>query len=176
VIQALFCRLLTRAGRFDDATCRDHAARAERGCYNAAISHCAEAPYKRQWDSPMFLNVYSARCGLVAANIDPAGAVVRDTRGGTWALDQLASGAWAPELLGSKTAAELCPQAGASERDEVQRRLNQKVDEKTSALFTCPRCHRRNHTYRQVQIGGGDEASTFMCTCKVCGQNYEGTR
>jgi DNA-directed RNA polymerase subunit M/transcription elongation factor TFIIS len=99
---------------------------------------------------------------------------VQGVEEGTWALDRLASGVWPPEDLGAMSAAELCPRAGQAERDEVRRRLDQKVCEKTSALFACPRCHKRNHTYRQVQIGSGDEPSTFMCTCKECGNNYEG--
>lgn len=174
--RGLFYEILAHDDRFDDAKRRDYATRMERGCYNAAIARCAESAdaYQRQWSSPMFVNVYSGRCGLVSANVDPTGSVARGTEGGSWALDRLASGAWLPESLGAMTETELCPHAGKAERDEVMRRLNQKVDEKTSSLFACPRCHKRNHTYRQVQIGSGDEPSTFMCTCKECGQNYEG--
>ena len=173
--RALFYKILGQDPRFNEKTRRDFASQIERGCYNAVIDRCMESAdsYRRHWDSPMFLNVYSSRCGLVSANIDPGGAVVEEV-GESWALDQLASGAWLPESLGAMTAAELCPQAGRAERDEVARRLNQKVEEKTSSLFACPRCCKRNHTYRQVQIGCADELSVFMCTCKECGENFEG--
>jgi hypothetical protein len=174
-----FYEILSRDARFGtpgDQRLRDYATRIERGCYNASILRCTESAesYRRQWDSPMFRNVYSSRCGIISANIDPLGSVVQGVEEGTWALDRLASGVWPPEDLGAMSAAELCPRAGQAERDEVRRRLDQKVCEKTSALFACPRCHKRNHTYRQVQIGSGDEPSTFMCTCKECGNNYEG--
>jgi len=177
--RALFYAILARDPRFNspkDKKRRDYASRIERGCYNAAIARCAESAdsYRRRWDSPMFVNVYSGRCGLVAANIDPGGSVVKQVEGGAWALDRLATKVWLPESLGAMTATELCPLAGKAERDAVTHRLKQKVDEKTSSLFACPRCHKRNHTYRQVQIGAGDEPSTFMCTCKECGENYEG--
>jgi DNA-directed RNA polymerase subunit M/transcription elongation factor TFIIS len=178
-VRALFYAVLARDDRFDsdaDAKRRDYASLIERGCYNATISHCVDSAdsYRRQWDSEMFVAVYSARCGLVSANIDPAGTVVLGVEGGSWALDRLAAGEWEPEALGRMTATELCPQAGKAVRDKVNKRINQKIEEKTSALFACPRCHKRNHTYRIVQIGSGDEPSTFMCTCKECGQNYEG--
>lgn len=175
-IRALFYGLLAKDPRFDDPTRRDYAVRIEKGCYNAAIARCADSAeaYQRQWTSPMFVNVYSARCGLVAANIDPGGRIVQGVQGGAWALDRLATQAWAPEALGGMTESELCPEAGKAERAEVLLRLDQKVDEKTSTLFACPKCHKRNHTYRLVQIGGADEPSTFMCTCKECGTNYEG--
>ena len=177
--RALFYSVLIQDPRFDspeDAKRRDYASRIERGCYNASIVRCVDSAdsYRRQWDSPMFVAVYSARCGLVSANIDPTGMVVQGVEGGSWALDKLAAGEWNPEGLGAKSATELCPQAGKAVRDEVMIRVNQKIDEKTSSLFACPRCHKRNHTYRQVQIGAGDEPSTFMCTCKECGENYEG--
>lgn len=172
---SLFYGILARDERFDEKKRRDFASRIERGCYNAAIRQCTNSDdsYQRHWDNEMFVNVYSGRCGLVSANIDPSGAVAQSV-GGAWALDRLAAGDWQPEALGAMTETELCPQAGKADRDAVAHRLNQKVDEKTSTLFACPRCHKRNHTYRQVQIGAGDEPSTFMCTCKECGENYEG--
>jgi hypothetical protein len=177
--RALFYSVLARDPRFDsaaDKVRREYACQIERGCYNATIGRCVSSAdsYRRQWDSRMFVSVYSARCGLVSANIDPAGTVVRSVEGGSWALDRLASGAWCPEALGAMSATELCPQAGKAERDSVMRRCNQTIEEKTSSLFACPRCHKRNHTYRQLQIGASDEISTFMCTCKECGENYEG--
>ena len=177
--RALFYKILSQDPRFDspkDEKRRDYALRIEQGCYNATIARCKESAdsYQRQWDSPMFVSVYSGRCGLISTNIDPNGSVVKQVEGGTWALDQLASGDWPPESLGTMTAVELCPQAGKAERDVVMCRLNQKVEEKTSALFACTRCHKRNHTYRQVQIRSGDEPSTFKCTCKECGEHYEG--
>lgn len=174
--RAMFYKFLAQDPRFNEAQCREYAKQIERGCYNAAIARCAESAdsYRRQWDSPMFVNVYGGRCGSVAANIDPQGAVAKNVEGGTRALDCLASGEWKPAALGEMSASDLCPQAGKAERAIIMQRVNQKIEEKTSALFRCPRCHMRNHTYRQVQIGAGDEPSTFMCTCKECGENYEG--
>jgi hypothetical protein len=175
-IRALFYSILAQDPRFDGERLRDYASRIERGCYNAAIQRCIDSAdsYRRQWDSPMFVAVYSGRAGLVSDNTDPSGTVIKNVEGGSWALDRLAEGIWQPESLGGMSASELCPLAGKSERDTVNKRINQKIAEKTSALFACPRCHKRNHTYRQVQIGAGDEPSTFMCTCKECGENYEG--
>jgi len=177
--RAQFYKILRRDPRFDspgDAGRKTMAREIERGCYNAAINRCNESTdsYRRQWDSQMFVNVYSARCGLVSSNIDPGGSVVKSIEGGTWALDCLASKKWLPQDLGTMTATQLCPMAGKAERDKITHRLQQHIEEKTSSLFACPHCHKRNHTYRQVQIGAGDEPSTFMCTCKECGQNYEG--
>jgi len=171
-----------RAGGLPEERCRDYATRAEHSVYNVVIRHCqtSEASYTRRWTSPMFVNIYSARLGALLANLDPAGLVARALRaktggaGGSWALGRLAAGELEPEALGGMTATELCPPAGEAERAFIALRLEQKVTEKTSALFKCPKCGARRHTYRQVQIGAGDEISTFMCTCKECGEEYEG--
>lgn len=174
--RALLYSILIQDPRFENEKCRDYASEIERGCYNAAIVACENSAdsYRRQWDSEMFVAVYSARVGVVSSNIDPSGSVIRSVMGGSWALDKLAEGVWLPEALGAMTATELCPQAGKAMRDSVNKRINQTIDEKTSSFFACPRCHKRHHTYRQVQIGSGDEPSTFMCTCKECGEHYEG--
>jgi hypothetical protein len=174
--RGLFYSLLRQDRRFSAQACRDFAAQIESGCYDAAIARSKESAdcFCRNWDDPMFVDVYSARCGLVASNLDSKGLVARSLGGRLWALDSLASGAVPPKALGAMTAIELCAEASRDVREKIARRLEQKVDEKTSTLFACPRCHKRNHTYRQVQIGAGDEPSTFMCTCKECGENYEG--
>jgi hypothetical protein len=178
-LRTLFFQTLARDPRFDspgDARRADFSVRIERGCFNATIARCAVSAdsYRRHWDSDMFVNLYSEQCGRVSLNIDPAGAVVSSVDGGAWALDRLASGAWSPESLGTMSAAELCPPAGEALRNEVRTRLSQKVEEKTSTMFACPDCHKRNATYRSVQIGSGDEPSTFMCKCIECGRNFEG--
>ncbi|GFR89424.1 transcription factor SII homolog [Elysia marginata] len=177
--RALFYSILSQDPRFDaprEEKRRSFASEIERGCYNAAIARCVNSAdaYHRQWSSPMFVAVYSARVGLVSANIDPAGSVLQNVESSTWALDKLAEGEWRPEALGAMTDTELCPQAGQAERDKVHTRINQKINEKTSSFFACPRCRKRNHTYRQIQVRSADEISTFMCTCKECGENYEG--
>jgi len=154
---------------------RETATLIERGCFNSTIAHCQSSTdsYRRQWDSPMFVAVYRARCGAGLSNIAPGGLVFREV-GGCWALDKLASGEWKGEELGFLSASDLCPQASVEERKIVDERLHQRVDQKTSTLFKCPACHKRNATYRQVQIGAGDEASSFLCTCVECGEKFEG--
>lgn len=175
-MRALIYSTLAQDSRFDERKLRSYSIKLERGCYNAAVNHCitsAEA-YRRDWDSPMFLAVYSARVGTVLSNADPAGTVSQCIKVGEMALDKLAAGEWPPETLGAMSAAELCPKAGEEARDSVKSRLNKTVDTKTSTLYVCPKCGQRNVDYRQVQIGAGDEAPTIMCTCLECNTNFEG--
>ena len=172
-------RKLKQHGGIPPRLCVDYAHRIERSVYNIVIRHCqhSEESYTRLWTSPMFLNIYSARLGSILANLDPNGIVAKNFRDrpGSWLLNKLASGTLSPDAVGGMSSTELCPDASKEERRLISIRLEQKVTEKTSSLFKCPKCGARNHTYRQVQIGAGDEPSTFMCTCQECGQNYEGS-
>jgi DNA-directed RNA polymerase subunit M/transcription elongation factor TFIIS len=181
--RALLHSLFSADRRFEPEFCRSCAREIEQGAYQASLRHCrdSEDSYQRQWDCEMFVNVYSARIGSIAANLDPFGSVGRALGGspeggkeGAWLPDRLLSGDVAPAALGGMSEEELCPSAGAAERALVARRLGQKVEEKTSTMFRCPRCKQRRHTYRQVQIGAADEPSTIMCTCLNCGENFEG--
>lgn len=155
--------------------CQAMAKSIEKGVYNRAVRHCEESEdgYERSWSCPMFVAIYSARLGAVFANLDPQSAVARTT-GGFWLLDRLAEKDLSPDQLGGLSEAELCPPASAACRLQIELRQSQKVTEKESTMFRCPRCKERRHTYRSVQIGSGDEASTFMCTCLNCGENFEG--
>ena len=181
--RALLHALLRADPRFGEEERRVCAREIEQGAYQTALWHCrdSEDSYQRQWDCEMFVNIYSARIGCISANLDPFGSVARaldggpgGAREGTWLLDRLVGGALAPAALGGMSVAALCPRAGEAERSLVAHRLGQKVEEKTSTMFSCPRCKQRKHTYRQVQIGAGDEPSSFMCSCKNCGEHFEG--
>ena len=135
--RSLFYKALIKDSRFTKETSGEFAIKIERGCYNSAINHCLESAnsYRRQWNSQMFINIYSSRCGLVLSNIDPDGIVAQRINGELWALDRLIKKIWDPESIGAMSAAELCPQVGKHERDTIMKRLNQKVEVKTSALF-----------------------------------------
>ncbi len=174
--QGVFYDLLGRDPRFADEALRLRLAlELERGCYNAAIAACHEyaGAVRRQWTCPMFVNIYSAACGRVAANLDPAGSVTLAS-GSSHALDRLAAGEWDPADVGGLDDADLCPAASEADRREIALRLAQRVEARASSLYACPRCRKRNHTYRLVQVGAADEASSFFCTCLECGENFEG--
>ena len=150
--RAMFYQTLGKDPRFGaEEPRRDYTLRLERSCYNAVIENCSASSEAviRNWESEAFVSAYSARCGTVNCNLDPGSSVVR--RHGLYAIDQLATGAWSPDEVGKMTSAELCPNAAAREREEITIRSQQKVIEKTSQLFPCPKCRARNCTYREVQ-------------------------
>jgi len=146
----------------------------EVSCYNAAVrtSKESEDPPRRQWDSPAFVDIYGTRCGTINGLLDPSSSACR-TYGATL-VAQLFDGTIAPAMLGDMTSKDLCPQATAAERAEIERRATQKVQLKESTLFRCPHCGERRCTYQEVQQRSLDEAPDYLCRCLSCNHRFKG--
>jgi DNA-directed RNA polymerase subunit M/transcription elongation factor TFIIS len=62
----------------------------------------------------------------------------------------------------------LNPSALAEERDKVNERLQQKVENKVSTKYTCPMCRHKETTFETRQTAAADESPTICITCLVC--------
>lgn len=150
-----------------------HTARAlESSCYNHAIAACERAPrpLPRSWQSPTFVEIYGAACGVLLQHLNPGSAVCRAY--GTRLLEDLVAGRCEAETLGGKSEAELCPEATEKERREIALQAGQKVDVKESTLYACPHCGARRCTYVSVQSRSLDEPAELRCKCQGCGKNF----
>jgi DNA-directed RNA polymerase subunit M/transcription elongation factor TFIIS len=146
----------------------------ETACYNAVIRQCkqSENPPRRQWNSPVFVDAYSTRCGTVQrvlrTDTEPS------MRYGARVAEALIAGRLAPATLGELTERDLCPNATIAERAEIAHRMSQRIAKKESIMFKCPHCHDRRCTYEQVQRRALDEAPDFNCVCLGCGRAFNG--
>ena len=152
----------------------EHARAVEVSCYNTTVAICqaAEEPPLRSWTNPVFLDVYSTRCGAIAGLLDLKSAACRAY--GAEIASALASGQLDPAEIGSMSESDLCPKATAAERRTIAARADQKVDEKESTMFMCPFCHARSCTYSQIQCRSLDEAPDYKCCCLKCGRRFTG--
>lgn len=146
----------------------------EVSCYNAAVrtSKESEDPPRRQWDSPAFVDIYGTRCGTISGLLDPHSSACRAY--GATLVTRLFDGTVSPATLGDMTSKELCPQATAAERAEIDKRAVQKVQMKESTLFRCPHCNERRCTYQEVQRRSLDEAPDYLCRCLSCNRRFTG--
>lgn len=146
----------------------------EKSCYNAIIKNSkqSEDPPCRQWDSLIFIEIYSNRCGIIYNLLDPNSISCR-TYGSTL-LQQVLDESIDLKDIGFKNEKELCPQATQKERDEIAIRSEQHVIEKESNLFKCPNCKERRVTYREVQLRALDEAPDYLCKCLNCKHRFKG--
>ena len=146
----------------------------EKSCYNAIIKNSkqSEDPPCRQWDSPIFIEIYSNRCGIIYNLIDPESNSSKLY--GSSLLQDILDKKIDIKEIGFKSEKELCPQATQKERDEIAIRSEQHVIEKESNLFRCPNCKERRVTYREVQLRALDEAPDYLCKCLNCKHRFKG--
>lgn len=146
----------------------------EKSCYNAIIKNSkqSEDPPCRQWDSPIFIEIYSNRCGIIYNLLDPRSSSCRIY--GPTLLQQVLNESIDLKEIGFKNEKELCPQATQKERDEIAIRSEQHIVEKESNLFKCPNCKERRVTYREVQLRALDEAPDYLCKCLNCKHRFKG--
>lgn len=146
----------------------------EVSCFNAVvkISKNSEDPPRRQWDSIAFVDIYGSRCGTINSMLDPFSSVCQ-TYGST-VIPKILDGTILPANLGTMTSKELCPQATILERNEIAKRIEQKVQRKESNLFRCPHCTVRKCVYQEVQRRSLDEAPDYLCLCLNCNRRFTG--
>lgn len=146
----------------------------EKSCYNAIIKNSkqSEDPPCRHWDSPIFVDIYSNRCGAIYNLLDPESVTNKYYKSGL--LQDIFDGKIDPKDIGLKSEKDLCPQATQKERDEIAIRSEQQVKEKKSNLFRCPNCKKREVTYTEVQLRALDEAPDYLCKCLNCNYRFRG--
>jgi DNA-directed RNA polymerase subunit M/transcription elongation factor TFIIS len=180
VIRRTFAATLMRAAnayRDDRTRVLADAHAIEQSCYNAVVrtSKQSEDPPRRQWDSPAFVDMYSARCGKIDIQLDPTSSTCNAY--GATIVPRLLDGTLQACDIGDATSFELCPAATVAERAEIAKRSEQKVKGKVSNLFKCPRvqCGARESVYQEVHTRGLDEAADYFCKCIPCGFRFKGS-
>jgi DNA-directed RNA polymerase subunit M/transcription elongation factor TFIIS len=145
----------------------------EKSCYNAIVknSKISEDPPCRQWDSPIFIDMYSNRCGIIYNLLNPESISCKTY--GSMLLNDILNNNIDISIIGYKNEKELCPQSIQKEKDEIAIRSEQYVIEKESNLFKCPKCKERRVTYKEIQLRALDEAPDYLCRCLNCNYKFK---
>ena len=99
----------------------------------------------------------------------------RSSVGSAALAGRLRAGAVAPAALGTMSGTEMCPEATADIRAELERRARCEVARRVSRMYRCPRCHERACIYAAKRMSlGGDEATGLAIECTVCGHAWKG--
>lgn len=57
------------------------------------------------------------------------------------------------------------------EQEEILSKMTN-VNANSCNLYTCPRCKKKEHTYREVMTRALDEPRSVKCVCLVCGYKF----
>lgn len=138
----------------------------EKSCFNATISNCrnSDEPPPRNWESDLFVEIYySSRCGTILRLLSPNS--LSSIEYGPILVNKLLSNKILPSNVGFMDENIICPESQEVEKINIQKRLNQKIEEKYSDLYTCPSCKQRKCIYNTVQRRALDEAPDIICKC-----------
>lgn len=138
--------------------------RIERCCFNKAVMSSIEDGIDRRWANPKFVGRYSAECYRVLSNIDHTSSVRSD-----YLISEIIAGRIDAAEVAELSSYELCPMASQAERDEIDLRMQQKVDMKISRAYTCSKCHKNETQLKRYQASRADEDSTISIRCINCG-------
>jgi DNA-directed RNA polymerase subunit M/transcription elongation factor TFIIS len=141
----------------------------ERSCYNATITNCQQSdnPPPRNWDSYEFQDVYySSKCGIILRLLSLKSQSTKEY--GSILANKIINKSIDIDRIGFMTENEICPISQEHERQSINIRMNQKIDEKSSTLYKCPMCKQRKTTYITKQLRSLDESADTICTCLNC--------
>jgi DNA-directed RNA polymerase subunit M/transcription elongation factor TFIIS len=138
----------------------------EKSCFNATIHNCrySDDPPPRNWDSELFVDIYySSRCSTILRLLSPNS--MSSIEYGPILVNKLISKEILPNNVGFMSESEICPESQEIERFNLQKRMDQKIEEKFSNLYVCPSCKERKCSYTTVQRRALDEAADVICKC-----------
>jgi len=163
IIDTLF---LYEEYKFDVDNLINTAIEIEKSCFNATIHNCrySDEPPPRNWESELFVEIYySSRCSTILRLLSPYS--MSSIEYGPVLVNKLISKEILPNNVGFMGESEICPEAQEIEKFNLQKRMDQKIEEKFSDLYVCPSCKERKCSYTTVQRRALDEAADVICKC-----------
>lgn len=145
--------------------------RMERSCLNETVISCTNDGIDCYWTVQSFRERYSARCYQILIHLDGG---IEDGIGATktpYLLTSILAKDIDPNDVAKLNFIELCPEATAKERAEIDTRRGIKVEIKVSRAYTC-RCGRNETTINEYVARSADEALKISIQCVHCGNRW----
>lgn len=88
----------------------------------------------------------------------------------TWLINEIIDAKITCRVLGLTSVHDMNPGANQQIIENIELRKQQEVKLKTSAMYECENCGKRESTIRAVQARSADEAKDLIVTCCFCGR------
>ena len=144
----------------------------EKSCYNAIITDCRESNNSppRNWKSSEFIRIYNFKCGIFLKLLKKNSQT--SMQYGNILMDKILNKEIDINNIGYLSEKEICPISQEKEKNLIELRLSQKIKNKSSNLYKCPKCYERNCYYEVKQLRSSDESQTISCECLICGNRF----
>jgi DNA-directed RNA polymerase subunit M/transcription elongation factor TFIIS len=137
----------------------------ERSCHNDAVITCERDGIDRRFgtgNSP-FIMRYQANCYRIISNLDSDSSVRSD-----YLINKICNGEIDLDNIVTLSSYDLYPNASQAERDEINTRKEQKVEQKVSRRYTCKRCGKDETTSIEYAPRSADELTSRSIKCVNC--------
>jgi len=137
----------------------------ERGIYNYSLRKATDLSVVKNWDNPMFVELYVERLRTIYINFENEPQL----------RDRFLKKQQPAHEFAFMTHQEMCPDRWAKRiadkkiRDEFKYTPQQ---EASTDQFTCRKCKSKQCTYYQLQTRSADEPMTTFVTCISCGSRW----
>ena len=136
----------------------------EKSCYDHAVEIAEYELLSPVFSVPMFEQLYRTRVIRITKNLD-VNSEVGDEFLATGLLDETIN----PKTISKLDNKDLSPCHNQKLIETLSVRLNQKITLKTSTLYRCKQCGKRETTVRSAQMRSLDEGESLILNCSWCG-------
>lgn len=145
----------------------DMIAAIEKSCYDHALEIADYELLPQSFSCSSFEQLYRTRIMRITKNLD-----INSEVGDEYLAMSLLSGNIEPSTISKLDNRFLSPLHNEKMFEELNTRLNQKITLKTSSLYRCRQCGKRETTIRSAQMRSLDEASTLILKCSFCSYTW----
>lgn len=135
----------------------------EKSVYNKVVN---KNQYKKIW-CPSFEYQYRLYVNKITKNLDTTSEVKSN-----YLIDKIINDEIDIDNISDLNSDALCPEKNDLFIKRLHTRLNQKINTKTSSLYTCKNCKKKEVIIKEIQIRRIDEATSVSATCVFCNYNW----
>lgn len=139
----------------------------EKSCYDHSVEIAEYELLTPDFDVCSFEHLYRTRIMRITKNLDWDSEVGDDHL----ALGLL-DGTIDPNTVSKLDNKELSPLRNEALINNLNERRNQTITVKTSTLYTCCKCKKKETTIHSAQMRSLDEGETLIITCQFCGYKW----
>lgn len=139
----------------------------ENSCYNAAMDKREDII--KTWANSCFEHIYHQICSNIASNLDSNSSV-----GSTYLGNHILNGDLNIKNIGKMTSRELCPEKYVEYDEHLHQRMHALSAMKTTELYTCFKCKRKQCVLENVINRSIDEGTSLVVHCMFCGNSWSG--
>lgn len=143
----------------------------EIGIFNASLVDAESRKVRKNWENPVFCNIYNIISKRTISNLTPT-SYVNNPR----LLERLRDGEFKPHDIAFMNYGELYPEKWRPLMEQQLKRETKLLEgnkDMATDQFRCNRCNKRQCTYYEMQTRSADEPMTIFIRCVNCGKQWK---